>query len=167
LTAKAGLVTGAVRDLAQTGSTVFGIGPDIGMPIFDGGRLRAELDASRWRKDAALVEYRKAILSALAEVEHALLDYQSAVEAGERNAADTAIEQQQLRRISTEIEAGRATRFDSLTAEQSLIDRDNAALLAYQQQLSSMVALYQALGGGWNPDQPMPERTRVGAAGGG
>jgi NodT family efflux transporter outer membrane factor (OMF) lipoprotein len=164
LTAKAGFVSGATRNLAKAGSTVFGIGPDVSLPIFDGGRLKAELDASRWRNDAAMIEYRKAILGALAEVEHALLDYQGAVESVQRNADDTAVQQKQAHQIDAEIEAGRSTRFDALAAQERLLDRDVAALLAYQQQLASLVAMYQALGGGWNPDQPIEQRTLVGAA---
>jgi multidrug efflux system outer membrane protein len=164
LTAKAGFVTGATRNLAETGSTVFGIGPDISLPIFDGGRLKAELDASRWRDDATMLDYRKTILAALAEVEHAMLDYRAAVEAGQRNARDSAIQQRQMQQIQLEIESGRSPLFDSLAAEERQLDRDEAALLAFQQQLSSLVALYQALGGGWDADLPLPQRTLVGTA---
>ncbi|MDB5972572.1 MAG: hypothetical protein JWQ90_5022 [Hydrocarboniphaga sp.] len=164
LTAKAGFVTGAVRNLAKAGSTVFGIGPDISLPIFDAGRLKAELDASRWRDDAAVLEYRKAVRQALAEVERALLDYQAAVESAQRSNADTMIEQAQLRQVAAQIDAGRSSRFDRLDVEERLLDRDGQALFAYREQLAGLVALYQALGGGWNPDQAMPHRDWVGTA---
>ena len=158
LTARAGYVTGVTRNLANEGSTVLGLGPDISFPLFDGGRLRAELDASRWREDASTLEYRKAILVALDEVERALIEGQSTDDATRRNAAETTEQHEQVRRIASEIEAGRSTQFDAIAAEERLIDLDDEALHLYERRLNVLVALYQALGGGWDASAPSPQR---------
>jgi len=159
LTAKFGYVTGAVRNLAEAGSTVYGVGPEIGFPIFDAGLRKAQLDATRWQRDASFNEYRKTVQVAFADVERALLSYQAAAEAAQRSAAEVERANAQQQRSESALAAGRSSRLESLAAQDGALLAQLESLQAYRAQLSSLVSLYQALGGGWHPDAvPLPEQ---------
>lgn len=157
LTGKAGFVTGAVRGMADVGSTVLGIGPEIAWPLFDHGARKAQLDASRWQQDASLNDYRKTVLAAFADVEHALLDYQGAVQAAQHCAEDGQLLASELQREDAALAAGQISKLDQLSAREQLLDNALASVQAYRVQLDSLIALYQALGGGWSDaDLPPP-----------
>ena len=157
LTAKYGYVSGDVRNLPKVGSTIAGIGPEISYPLYDAGRGEAVLDASLSRRDAALNEYRKAVLVALSDVERALLNYQACVEAAERNTRMSEMQRAQVRRVESALASGRTSGFDVIAAKERMLELDADALHNHRDRLDSLVALYQAMGGGWSvQDLPMP-----------
>ncbi|HWY24172.1 MAG TPA: TolC family protein, partial [Nevskia sp.] len=158
LTAKFGFVAEAVRGLVIEGSSVAGAGPAISYSIFDGGRLSAQSDASKRKYDLLLAEYRKSIYAGLADVEKSLLNYQQAVVDGSRWSSARDLQSAQRQRLDQSLAAGRASRLELIAAQEQALDVDLAAVRSYRAQLDSLVGLYQALGGGWDPRQlTLPE----------
>jgi multidrug efflux system outer membrane protein len=130
-------------------SKVLTIGPSMTLPIFQGGKLRANLAASKARYEETLAAYRQSILTALKEVEDSMLDarayaqQQSALDAAIAAAAETE------RLANLRYQKGLASYFEVVDANRTGL---NAKLLAAQiegQRLIASVALLKALGGGW------------------
>jgi NodT family efflux transporter outer membrane factor (OMF) lipoprotein len=138
-------------DAGQLGATLttWSIGPSLSLPIFDGGRRRATVEAARAAYAAAEADYRTRARQAVREVEEALVRLQSAAdrEADARIAAAgyrRAFEAAQIRwkgGLGSLLEREESRRY-TLAADSTLagVQRDRVA---------AWVALYRALGGGW------------------
>ena len=118
-------------------------------PIFQGGRLLEQYEAQRALWDEMIAQYQAAIIQAFREVSDALAAEAELV--GERVAREKqvaalkeAVELSLLR-----YQGGRATYLDVLDAEQQLYPAEDALAQTQRDQLSSVVTLYKALGGGW------------------
>jgi hydrophobe/amphiphile efflux-1 (HAE1) family protein/NodT family efflux transporter outer membrane factor (OMF) lipoprotein len=153
LTGSGGYLSGDVSTLFNWNSRTWSIGPSLSLPIFAGGRNRANYQRSQAAFQESLALYRQQVLVAFGEVEDSLsgihhLAVQS--EAQERavtsaqRAADLATDRYRSG-IVAYIEVVDASR-DALTAE-----RANAQLAG--QRLIASVQLIKALGGGWNERQ--------------
>ena len=151
LTAKYGFVAESVHALVFEGSSIAGAGPIFSYSMFDGGRLSAQSDASKRRYDLLLAEYRKSIYAGLADVEKSLLSYQLATSDETRWSAARSQQGAQLQRLDQSLAAGRLSRFEIIAAQEHALDLELAAARSYRDRLDSLVALYQALGGGWDP----------------
>jgi outer membrane protein, multidrug efflux system len=157
LTAKFGYVAEGLHDLKTQGTTVLGAGPTISFSVFDAGRLDANLDASRRQRDIALAGYRKSILTSLADVEKALSEYRLATAAVERYNQSWREQLEQVQRLLQGLDAGRQSRLELITAQDHALELQASMVRAYRQRLDSLLALFQALGGGWAPsDLPVP-----------
>ena len=135
-----GSLTGLFSDFLLT------LGAAIDLPLFDGGRRRAEVDAAQALADARLAEYRNTFLVALAEVENALV----AIEAYRlRIAALTeAIEQSEtaLSQSNALYREGLASLFDVLDAQRQLIASRQSLIDSEAALSSSFVAFHAAVG---------------------
>jgi outer membrane protein, multidrug efflux system len=148
LTSSGGQQSSSLRDLAKSDFTVWSIAANLGAPIIDGGRRRAELGAANARAKQALAAYRLIVLNAFREVENALgselyLRKQeeataSALEAA-RSAEDRSLRNYEsgLVEILTVLDAKRR-RF---SAEESLIKLRN---LRFQNRVALALALGKA-----------------------
>ena len=152
LTAELGIATDVLRKALSGGVGLFGFGPELSLPIVDGGLRSAHLDASRREADIAWLDYRKAALAAFSDVETALLARQAALAQHDRSTAGGVQRQQQILRIKAQIDAGRKSRVDAIDAEQLGLDAELVSIHHYRAQLDSLLALFAALGGGWNTD---------------
>ncbi len=129
-------------------------GPSISVPLFDGGRLRSTLQFREAAQQEAAISYEKTVLSAWHEVDNALIAY--AAEQARRDELLLAEKdnRQALGLAQNRYQQGVADFLTVLDAQRNL--------LATQQQLaesttlisSNLVALYKALGGGWERDLP-------------
>ncbi|MGH7145897.1 MAG: efflux transporter outer membrane subunit [Planctomycetota bacterium] len=142
----------------STLSQYWSFGPGISWPIFDWGRIRANIADAGVQEQEALVQYEQTVQGALEEVEDALVAYdrdqarrvdlQKAVSADER-----AVE------LSTELYSKGLTSFlDVLTAQQAQYEAESSLVSNEADITTDAVALYKAVGGGWQP-APMPEPT--------
>jgi multidrug efflux system outer membrane protein len=130
-------------------SKVMTIGPSMTLPIFQGGKLRANLKSSKAAYDETLANYRQSILVALQEVEDSMLD--AGAYAKQASALDAAIAsaQETQRLAELRYQKGLASYFEVVDANRTVL---NAKLLAAQvegQRLIASVAMLKALGGGW------------------
>ncbi|WP_313960322.1 efflux transporter outer membrane subunit [Bordetella genomosp. 13] len=139
-------------DLGTWGARNFSIGPSIHLPIFEGGRLKRTLELTKASQQAAAIQYRKTVLQAWHEIDNALnargAQYQqhdALVEAYARSREAFAATQSQYQN-------GVADYVGVLVAQQALL-KDQLALSDSTTAVgTSLVALYKALGGGWDPD---------------
>jgi multidrug efflux system outer membrane protein len=149
LTASGGYLSGDVESLFNWDSRVWSIGPSISLPLFAGGRIRANYKRSQAAFDESVARYRQQVLVAFGDVENSLagvryLAQQSAAQqravANARRAADLATERYRSGIVSY-LEVVDTSR-EALNAE-----RSNAQLTG--QRLNIAVQLIKALGGGW------------------
>jgi NodT family efflux transporter outer membrane factor (OMF) lipoprotein len=150
LTGSAGRQGTGFSGLTLGAGNFFAVGPAITLPIFTGGRVRANIEAQKQRMEQQLVEYQAAVLRALEETENALVAYGhekdrqerlvSAVEASRQ--ATTLANELYTRGLSDFLAVLDAQR-QQLAAEDDLARSDTAVL-------TNLVALYKALGGGWD-----------------
>lgn len=120
--------------------------------IFNGGRLRSQVRSAEAQADVALAAYRGTVLLALEDVENAIVALTTA-QAREREfavALDAASNSAILSR--SQYRSG-LTDFTTLNQQEAaLLNARNGATQARQDAADALVALYVALGGGWNPN---------------
>ncbi|MBO9499034.1 MAG: efflux transporter outer membrane subunit [Novosphingobium sp.] len=131
--------------------SVFAIGGSILAPIFEGGRLRAQADAAAARRDQAAFAYRKTALTAFREVEDALAAVQRTAEQEQVIAAQRTSVAEVLRLATNRYRAGYSPYLEQLDAQRALLSTELALVQVRADRLSAQVALFQALGGGWQP----------------
>lgn len=141
----AALSIGGLLD-AITGAIFAGID----QTLFDGGRLRSQLRSQEAATDAALATYRQTVLTALEEVENALVDLRTARERqGQLEIALEAAENSALL-ARTQYRAGLTDFQTLLNAERSLISARDGLTGARGDESLALIQLYRALGGGWD-----------------
>lgn len=150
LTAFVGSASDQLSGLFDAGTGAWSFVPHLVLPIFDGGRNRANLALSEVRKDLEVAAYEKTIQSAFREVADALvargaLDEQVAAQDRLR-----AAQAERLALADQRYRGGVASYLDVLDAQRELFDAEQALVQARQLRLTNAIGLYRALGGGWN-----------------
>ena len=149
LTGSAGFESNNVRDVLDWNSRVWSIGPSISLPIFEGGKLRANLREAKARYDEMLATYRESILTAYVDVEDSLTDlHLRAEQAGSQEKALNA-SREYVRLTRIQYESGIVDYLNVVDAEQSSLTNELSAVQIRNQRLISTVLLMKALGGGW------------------
>ena len=149
LTAFVGLSSAGFDKFLQGGSRQWGVGPAVRLPIFDAGRLRANLRGRAAEVDAAIESYNDVVIQAVRDA----ADRINAVRSVERQvevqrAADQAAESAYA--LSRDrYRAGLTTFLVVLNAEASLLRQRQLATDLHTRQLDTQVALVHALGGGY------------------
>jgi multidrug efflux pump len=150
LTGSGGFVSGDFDSLFNWDSRVWSIGPSISLPIFAGGRNRANYARSKSAYEEALAHYRQQVLVAFADVENSLsaiqsIKKQSAAQERALNSARRAADLAQQRYT-----AGIVSYLEVVDAnrEALLTERANARIIGLR--LAATVQLIKALGGGWH-----------------
>jgi NodT family efflux transporter outer membrane factor (OMF) lipoprotein len=136
-------------NLFSSGSRTNSTGATITWPLFDAGAIRKNIEVQSTLQEQALIRYETAVLTALEEVENALVAYaeeqrrrQSLAEATE--AARRAVELAEQQYSSGLIEFGNV-----LIAQRSLLSLQDQLAISEGAVTSDLIALYKALGGGW------------------
>lgn len=142
---------GQLVDLVDPRGASMAFGPTLRWPLFRGGALRAAVAAQDARVRQAALRYEQAFLDALAEVEDALTGWRRETDRLEAlgEASDAARDASRLAR--SQFEGGSVSFFDVLDADRLL---EEALLRQTESQAAlalRVVALYKALGGGWEP----------------
>jgi NodT family efflux transporter outer membrane factor (OMF) lipoprotein len=138
--------------LTNWASNFYSAGPSISLPIFEGGKLRAQLKLAKAAQKSAAISYRAAVLEALREVEDAILAYRtdSAAQADASATAQSAEDAAAL--AHNRAENGLESYLTVLSTEQSAVSAEQQLVQADEQQAEDVVTLYTALGGGWQDD---------------
>ena len=118
-------------------------------PIFSGGKLEAEYRNRQAFWDETVAQYRKTVLGAFQETSDALIAQQTLVGQREEYARQVQALQHSVDLALVRYDAGRATYFEVLEAEQQLYPAEYALSQTQRDQLIAVVNLYKALGGGW------------------
>lgn len=133
---------------------VFSLGGSVLAPIFDGGRLRAQERAATARRDQAAFAYRKAALTAFREVDDALAGVLFTARQASALTDQEAAARGALQNASNRYRAGYSGYLEQLDAQRALLTAELALVQAQADRLTSYVALYQAMGGGWTNVDP-------------
>ncbi len=130
-------------------SSRFSILPLISWRLFDGGRVRAEIRAREAAERQAALAYEQAVLAALSDAERALGDYHAGLDTLERRRMALEAARASHRHAKARYAAGDIALVELLAAQRSLHDAETAAARAHTGAAMQLVALYKALGGGW------------------
>ena len=156
LTGNFGYASQSLNDLTSGGARQFSAGPlALSLPIFDGGRNRANLALARARYDEAVANHQTKLLSALREVEDALSDLQQRQQQGDVQAQSQQAAARALLVAQARYERGVSTYLDVTDAQRSTLAADRAAAQIRTQRLLATVAVARALGGGWEQGEAL------------
>lgn len=138
-----------IRYMLDRDSLVWSLGPAISWPVFQGGRIRANIEIQNARQEQALAAYEQTVLNALNEVEAALSAYLN--EQIRRQALLEAVEtSRRATELSTELYVrGLGAFLNVLEAQRSLYATEEALVQSDTAIITDLIALYKALGGGW------------------
>ncbi len=144
-----GFASASFGDWASAGAFNTSIGPTMSWRILDRVRVRAEIDQAGGETKARIASFDKTILEALEEVETALVNFtkeearrQSLIQAASSSA--TAAELAKVR-----FEEGMDSFLDVLDAERTQLEAEDALAQGETQTALNLIAIYKALGGGW------------------
>jgi len=149
-------------DWFDASSSRFSILPLVSWRLFDGGRVRAEIRAREATERQAALAYEQAVLTALGEAERAMGDYRAGLETLERRSMALAASRASHAHAKARYAAGDIALVELLAAERSLYEAETATARAHTSAAVQLVALYKALGGGW--DAPARTSQASGAA---
>ena len=136
-------------DLFNWPSHLWAIGPALQLPIFTGGRNRAQLASARAAYDGAVATYRQTVLTAFQDVEDQLAaQILLAEQLGEENAA-LASAQRTLDISNNRYKAGVEQYLDVITAQTTKLAHEQSVIQLTGQRLAASVSLIKSLGAGW------------------
>ncbi len=149
LTASIGSASNELSGLFGGGNSVWSFMPRLNLPIFQGGRLRANLGVARADRDIALAEYEKSIQTGFREVADAL--------ALSKTLADQRVAQEALLEAASRAhdlskaryDAGRDSYLFLLDAQRTLYNAQLSLVNTLLAEQANRVTLYKVLGGGW------------------
>lgn len=150
LTGSAGFASGDMDRLFNSDSRIWSLAPSLYLPIFQGGRNRANLERSRAVYDESVATFRQRVLIAFREVQDALtanrlLAEQSAAQDRALVSARRATSLAQIR-----YDAGYVSQLELIDAQRTSLATERARAQLAAQRLNAGVALIKALGGGWH-----------------
>jgi multidrug efflux system outer membrane protein len=125
------------------------IGPSFTWPIFSAGRIRATIQVQDEIQQQALLAYRQSVLGALQDVENALISYTKEGERSEALAAAVAAANDTLELSTSLYTDGKTSFLEVLVAQGALLNAEDSLAQSQRSLAAAVVALYKALGGGW------------------
>ncbi|MFT3802748.1 MAG: efflux transporter outer membrane subunit [Burkholderiaceae bacterium] len=165
LGAYAGLAGGSLSSMFSSDGLLAVISPAVSLPVFDGGRLRANLADRDAAQDLAIAQYNKTLVTAFGEVAeqiHVIRSLQRQIDV-QRRAIDAARQAWQL--ATLRYQRGVGSYLETLTVQQTLLTAEAVQALLEQHRLDASITLIQALGGGYH-DDAAPAPLAAGAAAG-
>ncbi|MFA5293344.1 MAG: efflux transporter outer membrane subunit [Phycisphaerae bacterium] len=155
LTASGGYQSNAMDTMINSRYGSWSLGPSVSWQIFNAGSVRANIEVRKALTEQALLAYQKAVLTALQDVENALVAYSKEQQ---RNKAleDTVTANRKAVELATQLYSQGQTEFLSvLDAQRSLYASENSLVQSTSNLSTDLVSLYKALGGGWEEESPV------------
>jgi multidrug efflux system outer membrane protein len=150
LTASAGTASPTLGGLFKGGSGTWSFAPQINIPIFNAGSLRASLDYSKIQKEINVANYEKAIQTGFQEVSDGLAARETYKQQLDAQRGFVAANQDYYRLAERRYRIGVDSNLTFLDAQRQLFSAQQSLITDRLAQLNSEVNLYKALGGGWN-----------------
>lgn len=153
ITGSIGVKSSDLGSWLEWSNRLWSIGPGVSWRVFDMGRIRSDIAQQEALQEQSLIDFQKTVLFALQEVENALIDLDREQErrkalvnavAFNRKAVDLSI------KLYTE---GQTDFLNVLQAQRSLFVTEEALALSTRSLSTNLVALYKALGGGWDLEE--------------
>ena len=155
LTGFLGVSSPALSNLLQSGSEFGAGGLGLAGPLLNSQTLGFEQRAAEAQARQALAKYEQTILVALQEVEDALIAIRTASDQRSAKLRQVEALQSALRIANLRYESGITSYVDVLLAKRNLFDAEFDLMSMHRLHLVSVVQLFRALGGGWNPDEAL------------
>ncbi|QHM76105.1 Antibiotic efflux pump outer membrane protein ArpC [Mixta theicola] len=149
LTGQLGVRNTDASYLDNWSSHFYSYGPSLSIPIFQGGRLVSSVRLTRAQQASSALSYRQTVLTALQDVENALVSYRTDQERVTQMDETVSALQNSFDLASDSYRKGLSTFLDVLDAQRQLAQAKQQAEQARIQSCLDLVALYKALGGGW------------------
>ncbi len=151
LTAQTGVQSAALSSLFGPGAWFYTLSAGLTQPIFDGFLLESQLKQAKGVQLQNLQAYRKAVLSAFADVEKALVALSQSSRQERLQAEAVANSRKAFEVSETQLRAGTINLITVLQTQQTLLTAENALAQVRLTKLLAASSLFQALGGGWTP----------------
>lgn len=145
--------------LFNPASSFWSLGPALNWPLFDMGRTRANVELTKAVQEEQLLSYEQTVLTALQEVENALIASTKEEEHRQAMAKAVAANRTAVELATALYTAGQTDFLAVLDAQRSLYAAEDALAQSSRTVSTNLVALYKALGGGWNTGEPQPATT--------
>jgi NodT family efflux transporter outer membrane factor (OMF) lipoprotein len=154
LTGSLGFQSQKADALFNWNNRIWSVGPTAGWNIFDAGRTRANIEAQKAVEEQVLLAYQQTVLTALQEAEDALIALTKEQE--HRDALQKSVEASRRSvNLATQLYTEGETDFlNVLTAQRSLFSSEDALVNSNRTVSTNLVALYKAMGGGWEDQYP-------------
>jgi NodT family efflux transporter outer membrane factor (OMF) lipoprotein len=149
LTGSFGTQGGTVASLGTVANRFWSIGPAVSLPLFTGGRIQGNIEQARAIADQSVLAYRTTVLTALQDVETALVNFTREQQRREALAQSAAASQQAVAVALDLYSAGRTDFLNVLSAQGQLYVTQTALTQSETAVGTDLVSLYKALGGGW------------------
>jgi multidrug efflux system outer membrane protein len=153
LTASGGYLSGELENLFNWGSRVWSVGPSISLPIFAGGRNRANYHRSQAAFGEAVARYRQQVLVAFGDVENSLSGIRHLAEQSEAQHRAVTQSQRAADLATQRYRSGIVSYIEVIDANRDALQAQRAAAQLAGQRLITTVQLIKALGGGWTREQ--------------
>jgi NodT family efflux transporter outer membrane factor (OMF) lipoprotein len=160
LTGEGGYQSAVLKSLLRPESAFYNIAAGLTQPIFDGLRLQGQLDLQVGRRDELLQLYRKAIVNGFADVERALIAVQQTARRESLQREVVRSSRTAFDISETRLREGTIDLVTLLNTQQTLFQAQDVLAQAQFDRLNAVVALFEALGGGWQkpPREREPEK---------
>lgn len=155
LTGSYGFSSSQLTDLFRGESRSWSFLPQVDVPIFDGGRNRATLDAAKVSKNIAVANYEKSIQSAFREVADGLAARSTFDQQLHAQESLVIAETRRFELARMRYTNGVASYLDLLDAQRELFSAQQTLILVRLGRLTNLIDLYRALGGGWIEQSPV------------
>ncbi|NUQ53307.1 MAG: TolC family protein, partial [Phycisphaerales bacterium] len=157
-----GVQSSQFADLFDINSRYWSIGPSITWPVFDAGRVRANIAVQDARVEQSLTQYEQVVLASYEESENAMVGFLRQQSRRASLAASVDANRRALALAEQLYSSGLADFLNVLDAQRSLFVAEEALTLSEQAVVSNLISIYKALGGGWEslasrPVEPPPE----------
>ena len=165
ITAALGLGSAKIGNLVDSGSGFWSILPGVSLPIFNRGRIHSNIAVQNAREEQALVTYEQTVLTSLKEVEDSLVSF-TENQTRRKTLAGAVDANRRARDLANQLYKQGLTDFLSvLQAERDLYASEDALAQGDRNVTSDFIALYKALGGGWETgaaEQNLPVQGKPG-----
>ncbi|QXX73405.1 efflux transporter outer membrane subunit [Methylovirgula sp. HY1] len=150
-----------LKNLWKGTSLQYAMGPSVTLPIFEGGKLKATLAMRTAQQREAAITYHETVLKAWHDVVNALVAYRTERERHLRLIAQAGHARAALGLARDRYDNGVAQFITVLDAERTLLQAEQQAATSATTVAIDLVALYKALGGGWESTFPAAPEPRV------
>jgi NodT family efflux transporter outer membrane factor (OMF) lipoprotein len=148
------------QSLGNWGNRFWSFGPSLTWPIFDAGRIWSNIAVENSLQAQAWITYRSTVLLALRDVENSLVAYAGEQQRRAALADAVAANQKAVGLATRRYEQGLTDFLNVLDAERSLYSSQDALVQSNRAVGTDLVALYKALGGGWEIGEPTTQPVR-------
>jgi len=146
--------------LVKWDNRFYSVGPTVTWSLFDAGRIRANIKVQNELQEQALLGYQKALLTALSDVEGSLVAYVKEQQRRQALAEAVTLNQEAVTLATQLYTQGQTDYLNVLSAQRSLFASQDTLVQSERAVATDLVAVYKALGGGWEAERGAQEDRR-------